>query len=177
MSETKPKQVILTGKSVNHRKTPETFLNEVIALAVQGYVLHPKPTSLRQLPRFMGRPSCTMVTKEYAKEIMEAADKEVVETKPVQEPKVEVTPEPEVQPEVKPEVVQEPKVEVPPEVEDKVETGIETDNEQPSIADEVRGIKSKEDLLAYAKEKGLTVPENKKVPTAIQKWLIQELTK
>lgn len=163
MSETKPKQVILTGKSVNHRKTPETFLNDVIELAAQGYVLHPKPATLRQLPRFMGRPSCTMVTKEYAKEIMET----IVETK------VEVTPEPE----VKPEVVQEPKVEAQPEVEDKVETGVETDNEQPSIADEVRGIKSKEDLLSYAKEKGLTVPENKKVPTAIQKWLIQELTK
>jgi hypothetical protein len=161
MSETKPKQIILTGKSVNHRKTPETFLNDVIELAVQGYVLHPKPTSLRQLPRFMGRPSCTMVTKEYAKEIMEAADKEVVETK------VEVTPEPEVQHEVKPEVVQEP----------KVETGIETDNEQPSIADEVKAIESKADLLAFAKDKGLTVPQDKKVPKAIQKWLIQELTK
>ncbi len=165
MSETKPKQIILTGKSVNHRKTPETFLNDVIELAVQGYVLHPKPATLRQLPRFMGRPSCTMVTKEYAKEIMEAADKEVVE------PKVEVAPEPVVQPEV----VQEPKVET--QVEDKVQPEVDTNDEQPSIADEVKAIEAKADLLAFAKDKGLTVPQDKKVPKAIQKWLIQELTK
>ncbi len=161
MSETKPKQVILTGKSVNHRKTPETFLNDVIELAVQGYVLHPKPATLRQLPRFMGRPSCTMVTKGYAKEIMEAADKEIVE------PKVEVTHEPE--------VVQEPKVET--QVEEKVQPEVDTNDEQPSIADEVKAIEAKADLLAFAKDKGLTIPQDKKVPKAIQKWLIQELTK
>lgn len=171
MSETKLKQVVLQGLPTNHRESATRFLNEFRELAIQGYVLHPKPAMQRQVPRFMGRPSCIMVTKEYAKEIMEAVDKEVVDTK------VEVTPEPEVQPEVKPEVVQEPKVEVQPEVEDKVETGIETNDEQPSIADEVKAIEAKADLLAFAKDKGLTVPQDKKVPKAIQKWLIQELTK
>lgn len=157
MSETKLKQVVLQGLPTNHRESATRFLNEFRELALQGYVLHPKPAMQRQVPRFMGRPSCIMVTKEYAKEIMEAVDKEVVYTK------VEVTPEPEVK----------PKVEVQPEV----ETEVETNDEQPAIADEVKAIEAKADLLAFAKDKGLTVPQDKKVPKAIQKWLIQELTK
>jgi hypothetical protein len=74
-------EINLKGLSTSHRLAATKFLEEVVELAAKGYVLHPKPVSVRQLPSFMTQPRATMVTKERANEILGIAAKEAVAEK------------------------------------------------------------------------------------------------
>jgi hypothetical protein len=88
MSDQELKQEIdVKGMSSSHRLSATKFLQEVVDLASKGYVLHPKPVSVRQLPSFMGAPRVTMVTQERADEILGKP----APTEPTVEPKASVT--------------------------------------------------------------------------------------
>jgi len=76
--EVLPQEIPLRGMSASHRLSATKFLEQVLELGAKGYVLHPKPATLRQVPSFIGAPRATMVTEAYAKEIMEGAVKEAV---------------------------------------------------------------------------------------------------
>ena len=69
MSE-KQKEIVLKGYSQTHWASATKFLNDFAELVKQGYVLHPKPASVRHHATFIGFPMCVMVTQEYADEIM-----------------------------------------------------------------------------------------------------------
>lgn len=167
MSE-KQKMIELRGTSTAHRITATNFLNEVIKLAKEGYVLHPKPTSLRKMARFQGRPFAVFVTEEYAKEIMEDEIAEVVEEKVVtSQDDQTIIPQEDANSEEQPSAT-------PESSEDSSEEEV---TQEDTLKDEVRAISGKDDLISFAKEKGLEVPDNVKHPKAIQKWIIEELTK
>jgi hypothetical protein len=74
-------EIDVKGMSSSHRLSATKFLEEVVELASKGYVLHPKPVSVRQLPTFMGQPRVTMVTPERAAEILNLV-KPVVSVEP-----------------------------------------------------------------------------------------------
>lgn len=65
----KEKMIQLKGISQAHPLSAINFLKEFQEKLEEGYVLHPCPRG-KQIPNFVGFPSCIMVTKEYAEELM-----------------------------------------------------------------------------------------------------------
>ena len=88
MSEELQQEINLKGFQSGHRLSATNFLTEFAACVLKGYVLHPKPTTVRQLPTFVGSPRCTMVTKERANEILGVAAKEAKVEKEAANPKL-----------------------------------------------------------------------------------------
>ena len=67
----KEKMIRLRGKSPTHRWCAKLFLEEVYKYFEDGYVLHPFPKG-KMIPNFRAFPTCTLVTKEYAEELIKA---------------------------------------------------------------------------------------------------------
>lgn len=151
----KEKQIEIRGWASTHPRAADDFMKRVVEAAHDGYVLHPKPATIRQRPNLVGFPSVTMVTKEYAKEIMDG----VVDTA-VEDPKqaVEV-------------VVEETNTNV------AVEEESSSDANAEALKAKIESLSGKDQMFAFAKEHGLEIPQDKKVPKAIQKWLLEQLYK
>lgn len=144
----------LKGKSSTHRKTAEWFLEDIIFLSQNGYVLHPTPHR-RFSPNFRGGyPVACMVKKEALAGILKAA------------PVVVATPEPVVEaPAVTPEVAVEAVVEATPDavVEDS------------PLKAEIEALSAKQDMLDWAKKNNIVVPKDKKAPMAIKAFLLKNI--
>lgn len=127
-----PKEVYLKGFQSGHRLSATNFLTEFAEYITKGYVLHPKPTTVRQLPTFVGSPRCTMVTQEHANEILGLAAKE---------------------------------------------EKIEKEAANPNLV-KVKTLSKKDELLVFAKEVELEVPEDniKKGAKSIKQFLINTLS-
>lgn len=119
----KQKQVDVRGWAYNHPKSAEMFLEQVIALAKEGYVINPRPVSAAKRPTLIGFPFVSMVTPEYAEELIGKA--KIAEIA-------------------------------------KIESDIKA---------EIENLKGKDEMVAFAEKHNLEIPEDKKVPKAIQKWL------
>lgn len=139
--------IVVRGWSVTHPSTAYTWLKEVIDLANKGYVMHPKPT-VAGLPTLHGYPTVTMVSPKW---LADNTDLSV----PQDEPKKE----------------------------DAVSSENDSEDEQTQDEDVIvekseleviESLSSKADMLSFAEEKGLTVPEDKKVPKAIKAWLLEQ---
>lgn len=151
----KEKQIEIRGWASSHPRAADDFLKRVVEAVQDGYVLHPKPTTIRQRPNLVGFPSVTMVTEEYAKEIMDSvADTAVEAPKEAVEAVVEVA-----------------------------NTNVAVTEESSSDANvealkaQIDALSGKDQMFAFAKEHGLEIPQDKKVPKAIQKWLLEQLYK
>ena len=159
MSELK-KEIHLKGFQSGHRLAATKFLTEFAGYVKQGYVLHPKPATSRQIPSFMGSARCTMVTEAYAAEILKGMERQV-EVMPVKSEDI-----------AKPEVVVEPEAVTPePEV-------VIADDEPESPLTKLNTLTKKAEMLAFAKEVGIEVPvENvDKGTKSIKQFLINTLS-
>lgn len=151
----KEKQIEIRGWASTHPRAADDFMKRVVEAAHDGYVLHPKPSTIRQRPNLVGFPSVTMVTKEYAKEIMDGVADTAVEA-----PKQAVEA-----------VVEEVNTNVA--VEEKSSSGANVE----ALKAQIESLTGKDQMYSFAKEHGLEVPQDKKVPKAIQKWLLEQLYK
>lgn len=151
----KEKQIEIRGWASTHPRAADDFMKRVVEAAHDGYVLHPKPSTIRQRPNLVGFPSVTMVTKEYAKEIMDGVADTTVEA-----PKQAVE-----------SVVEEANTNVAVEEESSSDANVE------ALKAQIEALSGKDQMFAFAKEHGLEIPQDKKVPKAIQKWLLEQLYK
>lgn len=151
----KEKQIEIRGWASNHPRSAEQFLNQVIEAAKDGYVLHPKPAHIRQRATLVGFPTAVMVTEEYAKEILTGVVEATVEApKQASEPETEET-----------------------NTDVAVTEEVSSDANVEALKAAIEAMTSKDEMFAFAKEHGLEVPADKKVPKAIQKWLLEQLYK
>lgn len=155
----KEKQIEIRGWASSHPRAADDFLKRVVEAVQDGYVMHPKPTTIRQRPNLVGFPSVTMVTKEYAKEIFLGEVDGIADTA-VEAPKeaVEV-------------VVEETNTSVAVAEESSSDANVE------ALKVKIEALSGKDQMFAFAKEHGLEIPQDKKVPKAIQKWLLEQLYK
>lgn len=151
----KEKQIEIRGWASSHPRAADDFLKRVVEAVQDGYVMHPKPTTIRQRPNLVGFPSVTMVTKEYAKEIMDGIADTAVEA-----PKEAVEA-----------VVEETNTNVAVAEESSSDANVE------ALKAKIDALSGKDQMFAFAKEHGLEIPQDKKVPKAIQKWLLEQLYK
>lgn len=141
----KEKMIEIRGWASSHPRAAEQFLNEVIAAAKDGYVLHPKPTTIRQRANLVGFPTVVMVTEEYASEILSSTEPVVIiEEKPV-------------------------------EVSSNIVGESTKEEDKSSSTEELEALNSKDELFEFASKYNLEVPEDKKVPKAIKKWLSEQI--
>lgn len=152
--EEKPSLIEISGGHYQHRGAINDFLKRFETLVRDGYTLHPKP-AMRQLPTLAGRPSCTMVTLERAAEILADYPKDDV----VVEKKEEVVIDEQLVADIDDAVVEK--------VEDK-----QIDEDMLSI---IERSTTKDQLLHAANLMGVTVPQDKKQPAAIKKYLLESL--
>lgn len=141
--------IVVRGWSVTHPSTAYTWLKEVIDLANKGYIMHPKPT-VAGLPTLHGYPTVTMVSPKWVAENTNGN-----QSIPQDEPKKEDVTSSENDSE-------DEQVHVEEVIVDKSELEV------------IESLSSKVDMLEFAEEKGLVIPEDKKVPKAIKAWLLEQ---
>jgi hypothetical protein len=153
MSDQK-EEINLKGFSTSHRQSATKFLEEVIELTKQGYVLHPKPVSVRQIPTFMTCPRATMVTQQRANEILGIT----------------------VEAEVAPEGSTAELTPVAPVAVAAVVDKVQVTEDSPLV--KIKLLNSKADLLTFAEGVQIEVPEVniKKGPKSIKQYLINKLS-
>lgn len=152
-------RIVLRGIPCNHPKSATDFIQKVIALHEQGYELITEPKTVRERASFVGFPTCVMVRK--------GEQAEVVDEKPEVDDSQE-TPE-----EAPEQVVDETSDSEPTDSEEDAE------KEQPSLSveEELASLSKKADLLKFAADSGIEVPDDIKVPLAIKKFLVETISR
>lgn len=157
------KITVIGDRPLQHNRNITAFFKKVIETAKE-HNLEPLeyPETIKDKPSINGRPRITLVTAEYNEN---ARKKRNAKTLVVQEEQETA------------EQYQSTEESTTESVEIAEPAKEEVEKEEESVVDPLDVLKTKDELLAYAKELGLEVPEDMNKPLAIKKFIRENTSK